>query len=348
MPFKASISLLCFFCLSCSNEGGLNSDPVKYFKSIERLEGDKIMAFDDYEVYRPVSFVMNEEYIYVQNRDENMICVVNREAHEMETLLKRGQGPGEAINIGYITASDDAAISLECNKQFIIEIPFHSNKVEFTPLPLHYGAFTSIIKVQEGYVMLGNFKEGRYMYYKPSEEKTMFFGDYRVHYKYRGLDNFTKSLIYISSKLAVKPDMTRFVAINFNNGVIDINGIDKDTIVNLKKLDFHYQDVYVEGNKDIPRVSIIRSNKNGFFDVAASDEHIYAIYSGKSFEEAGIMLDHCDYLMVFDWDGNPAGCYKLNAPLYAISYSIQEKALFGIHLGEEAILYKYKLSLQDN
>jgi len=45
--------------------------------------------------------------------------------------------------------------------------------------------------------------------------------------------------------------------------------------------------------------------------------------------------------MVFDWDGNPVACYKVNVPLYAIGYSLQEKALFGIHLGEEAILYKF-------
>ena len=167
MLFKVSLCLLCLFCLSCSNEGGLKKELVKYFKSVEYLEGEKIMAFDDYEVYRPVSFVMNDEYIYVQNRDEDMICLVNRSTHEMEPLLKRGQGPGEAVNMSYITASDDAAITIECNKRYIIEIPFQSNKVEFTSLPLDYGAITSIIKVRDGYVMLGSFQEGRYMYGAP-------------------------------------------------------------------------------------------------------------------------------------------------------------------------------------
>ena len=343
MPSKASIRLLllCLSLASCSNEGGLNQSPIRYFNSVEYLEGEEVMTFDDYDVYRPTSFVLHEDFIYVQNRDVDMVCVINRANHTMESLLKRGEGPGEALHISYITPSHDAVVAVEVNKRLVIEIPFHTNEPEFTALPFEYGAFTSIIKVQDGYVMLGSFKEGRYMYYKPTEAKTDFFGDYRVHYKYRGLDNFTKSLMYISSKLAVKPDRSRFVAVNFNNGVIDINGIENGVIVNLKKLDIHYQDIYVQGSRDNPRVSIKRSNKNGFFDVATSNERIYAIYSGKSFDEAGILLDHCDYLMVFDWDGNPVACYKVNVPLYAIAYSLQDKVLFGIHLGEEAILYKF-------
>lgn len=137
--------------------------------------------------------------------------------------------------------------------------------------------------------------------------------------------------------------MTRFVAINFNSGVIDINGFHQDSIINLKQLDFHYQEISVSGGMDNPHVATKRSNKNGFFDVATSDEAIYAIYSGKSFEEAGLSLDHCDYLMIFDWDGHPVGCYKLKVPLYAICYSNQDRALYGIHLGEEAKLFKFDI-----
>ena len=92
---------------------------------------------------------------------------------------------------------------------------------------------------------------------------------------------------------------------------------------------------------DNPYVATKKSNKNGFFDVATSDELIYAIYSGKSFEEAGPSLDECEYLMIFDWDGNPVGCYKLNVPLYAICYSKQDRLLYGIPLGEEEILLKF-------
>ena len=321
----------------------MNKNPIKYFKTLEYLGGSDILTFDDFGVYRPTSIVMQEDFIYVQNRDEDMICAINRTTNTVESLLKRGDGPGEALNISYITMSDDAVITAECNKRYIIEIPFHSREVIFTPLSFDYGAPTSIIKGRAGYVMLGSFKEGRYMYYHPSTKKTGFFGDYRVHYSYNRFDNFTKSLIYISSKLAIKPDMTRFVAINFNNGVIDINAINQDTIINLKQLDFHYQEIHVTGSRDNPRVANKRSNKNGFFDVAASDEYIYTIYSGKSFEEAGFMLDHCEYLMIFDWDGNPVRCYKMNVPLYAICYSRQDHALYGIHIGEEAKLFKFNV-----
>ena len=286
---------------------------------------------------------MNGNDIYVQNKGEDMICVINRSTKEKKVLLKRGEGPEEALNISYISMSNDAIVSVECNKRQLIEIPFHLQKTVFSPLPPDYGAYTSIVKGVEGFITLGCLKVGRYMYYKPSEEKTSFFGEYRVHNKYKELDNFTKSLIYISSKLAIKPDMTQFASINFNNGVIDINRISNDSITNLKKLDFHYQDISIERKWDNPHVSIRRGNMNGFYDIATSDKYIYTIYSGKSFEDAGLDIDNCEYLMIFDWEGNPAKCYKLNIPLYAICYNKQDNAIYGIHIGDEAKLYKFNV-----
>jgi hypothetical protein len=321
----------------------LNIHPTKCFKSVENIEGQVVITFDDLGIYKPVSIVMNNKDIYVQNNDEDIICVVNCSTLEKTTLLKRGEGPGEALNITYISTADDAVITAECNKRCIIEIPFHLKKTMFSFLPSDHGSYTSIIRGPEGFITSGCFREGRYMHYNPSNEKTSFFGEYRVQNKYKELDNFTKSLIYISSKIAIKPDMTRFVAINFNNGVIDINGINKDSIINLKKLDFHYQDIVVKGSMEDPHVSTRRSNKNGFFDVATSDEYIYTIYSGKSFDEAGLTFDHCEYLMVFDWNGNPVACYKPNVPLYAICYNKQDNAVYGIHIGDEAKLYKFDI-----
>ena len=178
MPIRelCYLLVLSLFFASCSREGGLNMNPVKYFKAVESLEGGYVMTFDDYEIYRPTSFVMKDEYIYVQNRDADVLCAVNRATKEKRVLLKRGEGPGEVLNIAYITTSGDAVVTTECNKRLVIDIPFLANKAEFTPLPFDYGAFTSIIKGRDGYVLLGNFKEGRYMYYKPQDGMASFFG----------------------------------------------------------------------------------------------------------------------------------------------------------------------------
>ena len=75
MPFKTSINLVFVFLFfaSCSDGGGLNMNPAKYFNSIQYLEGNEVLTFDDFGIYRPVSMVMNDDYIYVQNYDEDMI-----------------------------------------------------------------------------------------------------------------------------------------------------------------------------------------------------------------------------------------------------------------------------------
>ena len=105
LSLKASIWLLissiCYD--SCTSGSRLNKNPVKYFHEVGYLEGNEVLTFDDYGIFQPVSFVMKGDIIYVQNRGEEMICAINRVSNRMESLLKRGDGPGEALNIAYIT-----------------------------------------------------------------------------------------------------------------------------------------------------------------------------------------------------------------------------------------------------
>jgi hypothetical protein len=93
----------------------------------------------------------------------------------------------------------NASINTRKNGMSDISPRFDTHEAAFSSLPSGYGAYTSVIRGREGVIMLGSFRDGRYMYHKPPENKTAFFGDYRVHDRYGKLDNFTKSLVYIGS-----------------------------------------------------------------------------------------------------------------------------------------------------
>lgn len=106
------------------------------------------------------------------------------------------------------------------------------------------------------------------------------------------------------------------------------------------QLDFHYADVVIEGEV----VSIRRTNKNGFYDVSAGNDRFCAIYSGKSIEKHRAGVDDCDYLMVFDWNGNPVACYESDKPLTKIYYQEDENVVYGVSIADDgAKLYKFQL-----
>ena len=179
-----------------------------------------------------------------------------------------------------------------------------------------------------------------YLYYNTADSSVRFFGEYPVREEYRKLDNHIKSRICLSGRLAISPDHRRLVYVNYNGGLIDISAIRNDSIVNVCSLDFHYADVVIEGEI----VSIRRTNKNGFYDVSAGNDRFCAIYSGKSIEKHRAGVDDCDYLMVFDWNGNPVACYESDKPLTKIYYQEDENVVYGVSIADDgAKLYKFQL-----
>ena len=55
-------------------------------------------------------------------------------------------------------------------------------------------------------------------------------------------------------------------------------------------------------------------------------------------------VDDCDYLMVFDWNGNPVACYESDKPLTKIYYQEDENVVYGVSIADDgAKLYKFQL-----
>ena len=51
-----------------------------------------------------------------------------------------------------------------------------------------------------------------------------------------------------------------------------------------------------------------------------------------------------DYLMVFDWNGNPVACYESDKPLTKIYYQEDENVVYGVSIADDgAKLYKFQL-----
>lgn len=65
-------------------------------------------------------------------------------------------------------------------------------------------------------------------------------------------------------------------------------------------------------------------------DLIASDKYIYALYSGRTFNDYKLSCNECKLLYVYDWTGKFVRLYKLDVPVTYICLNEQQNKLYAI------------------
>ena len=337
--------LFIFAFFSCESNH-LPLSPIDYFHGIESAKTELVCTLDSFGIYIPNSLVCSGDRFFMQGDGLEVLLKLNTVERTKVLIAEKGNGPDELLNITNLSLSGESLVLAECNKKKLVELDIFdtASKMKVTDLPHEYGAFTSVVENDNLLVATGLFANGRYLCYDLDNTSVTFTGNYpQENGRNRKTDNLLASNVYLSSKLAISPDLSHFACVHYNSGTIDINKIINDSIVNIRLLGFHYpKTVYRRRGNDY-QVAIKSDNVNGFFDVAASDKYIYVIYSGKTFEEAGTKIAYCDYLMVFDWTGGPVACYKMDISLSLIAYNEYDNMLYGIGINNDTELLKLLL-----
>ena len=221
----------------------------------------------------------------------------------------------------------------DCN---LSRVAIARDTVCFRQLPA--GGLVSCLVRGRKVVSTGLYFEGRYRLAAFGSERTACFGAYP-----QGDPEIDAELLptaYVNSRLAMKPDSSRFVCVNSNCGILEINAISEDSIVRVAQVAYHYPDVVGKRSGDMAVAAIRKSNVNGFFDVACTDDRIYALYSGRSYDEAGLNIENCDFLIAFDWSGNFVGALHLSPALRAICIDRESGMLYGLaHTDTRSVIY---------
>lgn len=185
------------------------------------------------------------------------------------------------------------------------------------------------VKAKDFVVSTGFYEEGRYLLYSLVDGSARYFLSYPDHPDYPGLQEKTKAMLYASSILRVRPDQSAFVCADMYSGVIDFCRITADSIERVKMIRLHYPKVEIMETPS-PRVAYYRDNRFGFSDIAVTEDKVYALYSGKSYQEAGGQVSGGQTLLVYDWEGNLVKSCSLEEPLTNMSYDWYEKEIYGI------------------
>lgn len=193
-------------------------------------------------------------------------------------------------------------------------------------------------------IATGLYKQGRYLLYHPLDDQAGYYLDYPVHPVFPDISEYTKSALYASSVLKVRPDNCAFICADKYSGLLDICRIDGEHISRVRQHIFHHPKVYIhEKTGEYPYVAYSKDNCFGFTDVTVSEDCIYALYSGKTYRQNNADFQQCQTLFILDWEGNILSTYRIDTPLTYLQYETEENAIYAIGYTPKANLVKIDL-----
>lgn len=323
-------------CTGCAKKTDMLAD----LEEAPLANMEEFLCLDSIGAFGVTDFAVKDSLLWLllqRPASEDVLACCSLADHALKSVIKRGRGPGEMITVTSLDACG-AIVAADCNANVMATV--EGDAVAFRQLPA--GRLVTCITDGRRVISTGAYAEGRYRLVNLESGRIGYFGDYPQGDRPIGKEYLPTA--YINTELAMKPDRTRFVSVNSNSGILEILSIEGDSLAPIARVAYHYPQI-AETSVGKMRVAAIRKdNVNGFFDVTCSNDRIYAIYSGKTYNEAGLGLDLCDYLIQFDWSGNLIESLRLSPSLGAVQFDSGSNTLFGLaHTPSRSFIYRLNL-----
>lgn len=156
----------------------------------------------------------------------------------------------------------------------------------------------------------------------------------------KNLDDINHADLYASA-VTVSPALDKVALATYSAGMIDICKLDKDGIVPL----WNYTEFYPRGIKLITmgnNVVVIHTpqSRNGFTNICSSPKYVYALYSGKLFEDPSSPYGNEVY--VVSWDGKETYKIVLDRQINRLAVDVRDEYIYGITSGMDIIRFKIR------
>lgn len=321
------ISLL-VLTTACQKENKNNF--VELFADRQKADVQKC-PFDmaDDVLWAPKEFVADgDNFIFVEEKLDTLLCVYNAPTQSVRRILHRGQGPDEYVVLSSVVAASDGFYAMDFNSR-------KSNYFDYatlTPtkdsmylsvadtLPVSFASIGDSVRIYE----VG----GRDLLFYMFENKRFVsaFGDLSPYYA--DAESASEGVMgnFVNSE-----KNKRLAWASFTSDLMEI--YDYSAPGSVRRVAAHRgealqtEDGVIMGDAFMSVISL-----------AASDDYIYALYSGKSLmdviretpnmEMIQLAIRKCGYILVFDWDGNPVRCLTLDNDALYISYDHKTGKLY--------------------
>jgi hypothetical protein len=337
------------FLFSCTQK----SDFLKGFSGMKAVErkGEIVLNPETFGILKPWQlFFMDSLFVIKDIGSEHILHVIDPGSGKAVHGIRKGNGPNEIVSLGSIEAKNGKIYIYDIARKIIYRMNPQSSisdsvmhYEEYLRLSTEYRPFLLNV-TGRGILATGLFEEGVFMYMNPESGESHFSVDYPEFENTAHLEKMEKAALYLSKQVTVKPDETGLACAYSDVGVISFCRLEKHTVSEYRKIIYFGSEFMTGNHPGQPAVVYKKGNKTAFCSIASTDKYVYVTYSGRSFEtHKNEAVHECEYLLVYDWEGNPVKYYHLDIPLFDFSLDAAGHVIYGISLQPEGVIVKYSL-----
>lgn len=329
--------------LSCNKE---INNPIRHFRESQRQVAthSRLIDLEEFDILKPVAAIRKDEsYMIWDLNNEKLLHLVDFNTKNVIRGIKKGSGPGEVVAIIDLQFKEDNFFIFDPDRQKINRVYISCDTTlmlkEVEDIDSDKRLFA--VNYQGSHLIAtGLFEDAWFVSLKKNGE-IISKADFPTFEETDNTTGMERSMLYISTHIANKPDKKKVVAATQNFGVLSFfNYINGSILEEYKQIKYYGPKFTLPGRGGI---AWSKDGRVGFCGLDCDDEYVYALYSGRTYTEYGMQNHYCEHLLVYDWDGNPVKHYVLDIPLFSMKYDKENNTIYGIGYNPEGFFVEYQL-----
>ena len=347
---RTIISIVLLLALYSCHQDKKPVEKIDLMSNVVQLEGE-IISQEEEILDEPSDMVYRHPYlVYISRQEDNFFKVFDPvKGKVVARLVEKGKGPQEFGQIIYIKLDETGR-----NIDFFDFKAKSFNRLDLDEDDVSNSTFTKVYKGMYNYRQLLSFNnDSDFLGIETFSKSRFVLGNSKG--TYAGYKEFVVTANYVITDTAhigvcygnvpvMLPNSKRVVNFMSSPGLIEVFDIENKKIEKKWRCDFLQEYLcLIHKGKDSPNT--IPEYFTGLNDVAVSKNHIYCLYTTRTFSEDKYKASYGTHIVVFDWDGNYEKTYQLNHAIRNIAISDDEKTLYGSSelIDDDIKIIKYNL-----
>ncbi len=340
MANKIFLLTIIFCVIGCRNSS--NNTP---FKSVYNISSSILVQGE--KLYDPWDIVLIDSLIIIANqKGEPLIEVYDVSGKLIQNFLTKGKGPEEILMVGGLQQR------IGGNKQLLVYDLFQKKFLQYDLADIssimidkptialsYYRQHTDTLVLFDK-LILGNqwiigesrSLKGRIALMNMDGSLIKYTGDYPPEINPK-LGDYENANLYASG-IALNSDGSRMALATYAAGLIDLYEISSNSVKPLwsyKEFVPNHLEIIEMG--EVVRAAFTKKSRYGYPDITASDRFVYALFSGKKFEEPNYSFGKT--IRCISWDLSVDFELHTDVNVNRISVSKDDKTIYAIAMSDD-------------
>lgn len=346
------VSVIAVLASCCKQEA--SDEVMSYFKDTPSivLAPENSVGLEQFDILVPIEIIRyKDSYIFRKGLSENYVDILTPE-RAVISCVKKGRGPGELTDVGSLQLRGDTLYVFGPSQKKLLALDIPGTIASQKQITLKEYQIENLDRkvsdqmvlpvnlqvVGEHFYGLGMFGDGS-LYAELSRDGSIVSGIPGPMLEDSKLSSLDRNSLNMDAQMTVSPDGSR-IAVAYSQIAAISFGYTQPTLTNLWFKVFYQPKLWYPDRAGF-MVSYEKENKTTFQDMQAFDDVVYALYSGKNrVGDNENRANHCDHLLVFDWNGTPLRHFELEESI--AGFWVEDDTLYGISFSPAAKLYQFK------